>query len=102
MVSNWLLLISSSTLCLAVQNASHMNQYYVGSSVLFPLNIGNFISSPAIPGLLPTNGVLQLDCCWDIKQGDVECDFLPIGGVMRGGVDTLLSGFELPAILSVV
>ena len=100
-VANFPFFTSSSVFYLAIKTSSHKNQYYSRSSVPFPWNIGSFISSPAILDLLPANDALLLDVAWHVENVEVDCIYFPDGGVVRGGVDMLLPGFDLTYTLGV-
>ena len=100
-VANWPFFTSSSVVFLAVQIASHKNQYYSRSLVSFPWNIGSFISSPTILDLLPIDAALLLDAAWHVGHVDVDCVYIPEGGVVCGGVDMLLLGFDLASTLGI-
>ena len=63
--------------------------------------LATFISSPTIPDFLPSAGARLLDCYWHIEKVDIECVFLHCGGVVHGGVDTLLLGFDPTVLLRV-
>ena len=67
----------------------------------FPWNIGSFISSPAILDLIPADDALLLDATWHVGHVDIDCIYFLDGGVVHGGVDTLLPRFDLAATLGV-